>query len=163
MLLARMAEAIYWAGRYLERAECTARIVQVHTDTHVDMPVGEDVGWEPLLAIAGVDSEFAERYHRTTEPGTVAGRRRAEEDVIEFLLHGDDNPSSILGARRHRPREPPHRPAGRPPRGVGGRQQPVAGLLRPPRRGRHPGGAGPVAPPGHRRLPEDQRHSARAP
>ena len=62
MLLARMAEAVYWAGRYLERSECTARIVQVHTDTHVDMPVGEDVGWEPLLAIAGVDGLFAEHY-----------------------------------------------------------------------------------------------------
>jgi len=33
MLLSRMAESVYWAGRYLERAECTARIVQVHTDT----------------------------------------------------------------------------------------------------------------------------------
>ncbi len=69
MLLARMAEAVYWAGRYLERAEGTARIVQVHTDAHVDMPVGEDVGWEPLLAIVGVDSEFAERYQ-------AADRRR---------------------------------------------------------------------------------------
>jgi uncharacterized alpha-E superfamily protein len=97
MLLARMAQATYWAGRYLERAECTARIVQVHSDAHVDLPVGEDVGWEPLLAIVGVDSEFAERYHRTTEPGTVPAAA-AEEHVIEFLLRGDDNPSSILAA-----------------------------------------------------------------
>jgi uncharacterized alpha-E superfamily protein len=95
MLLARMAEAVYWAGRYLERAECTARIVQVHTDAHVDMPVGEDVGWGPLLSIVGVDSEFAERYSWAEETG---GPGPAEEDVIEFLLHGDDNPSSILGA-----------------------------------------------------------------
>ena len=68
MLLARMAEAVYWAGRHLERAEGTARIVQVHTDAHVDLPVGEDVGWEPLLAIAGVDSEFAERYQAAAGP-----------------------------------------------------------------------------------------------
>ena len=95
MLLARMAEAVYWGGRYLERAECTARIVQVHTDAHVDMPVGEDVGWEPLLAIAGVDGEFDEHYAVVSEPG---GDRAAEDDVIEFLLHSDKNPSSILGA-----------------------------------------------------------------
>ena len=69
MLLARMAEAVYWAGRYLERSECTARIVQVHTDTHVDMPVGEDVGWEPLLAIAGVDGQFAEHYPDASDGG----------------------------------------------------------------------------------------------
>jgi uncharacterized alpha-E superfamily protein len=95
MLLARMAEAVYWAGRYLERAECTARIVQVHCDAHVDMPIGQDVGWEPLLAIAGVDGEFAERY--AAEAGT-GGISPNEEDVIEFLLHGEGNPSSILGA-----------------------------------------------------------------
>jgi transglutaminase-like putative cysteine protease len=48
-----MAEAVYWAGRYLERAEDTARIVQVHGETHIDLPVGEDVGWTPLVEIAG--------------------------------------------------------------------------------------------------------------
>ncbi len=95
MLLARMAEAVYWAGRYIERAECTARIVQVHTDAHVDMPVGEDVGWEPLLAIAGVNGEFDDHY--SVPVGHVAAGA-AEEDVIEFLLHSEENPSSILGA-----------------------------------------------------------------
>ncbi len=95
MLLARMAEAVYWAGRYLERAEGTARIVQVHTDAHVDMPVGQDVGWEPLLSIVGVDSEFAERYSHAADAGAADA---AEEDVIEFLLRGEENPSSIMGA-----------------------------------------------------------------
>jgi uncharacterized alpha-E superfamily protein len=95
MLLARMAEAVYWAGRYLERAEGTARIVQVHTDAHVDMPVGEDVGWEPLLAIVGVDSEFADRYSAAAGAGEMEA---TEHDVIEFLLHGEGNPSSILSA-----------------------------------------------------------------
>ncbi len=100
MLLARMAEAVYWAGRYLERAEGTARIVQVHTDAHVDMPVGEDVGWDPLLAIVGVDSEFAERYSQASQSGEGNEEEvaAAEQDVIEFLLHGEDNPSSILAA-----------------------------------------------------------------
>jgi uncharacterized alpha-E superfamily protein len=97
MLLARMAEAVYWAGRHLERAECTARIVQVHSDAHVDMPIGQDVGWEPLLNIAGVDRAFAEHY--PSGPGTgavVATEVAAEDDVIEFLLHSEKNPSSIL-------------------------------------------------------------------
>ena len=94
MLLARMAEAVYWAGRYLERAEGTARIVQVHTDTHVDLPVGADVGWEPLLSIVGVDTEFAARYRAAAGDEAAA----AEADVIEFLLHAEDNPSSILAS-----------------------------------------------------------------
>jgi uncharacterized alpha-E superfamily protein len=70
------------------------------------MPIGEDVGWEPLLAIAGVDTEFAEHYPVGTGDGdrsdvgagTGVGAGAAEDDVIEFLLHSEDNPSSILAA-----------------------------------------------------------------
>jgi uncharacterized alpha-E superfamily protein len=100
MLLARMAEAVYWAGRSIERAEGTARIVQVHTDAHVDLPVGEDVGWEPLLAITGVHGAFDAQYRgspdKTVSPNRPDGA--SEEDVIEFLLHSSGNQSSILGA-----------------------------------------------------------------
>lgn len=93
MLLARMAEAVYWAGRYLERAESTARFVQVHTDTHVDLPVGEDIGWEPLLTIVGVHTEFTDRSVLPNGDGEVT-----EADVVEFVLHHDENPASILAS-----------------------------------------------------------------
>ncbi len=94
MLLARMAEAVYWAGRYLERAEGTARLVQVHTDTHIDMPVGRDVGWEPLLSVVGLGADFSMRH-----PQRAGARRRAsEEEVVDFLLSDTENPSSVLSA-----------------------------------------------------------------
>ncbi len=70
MLLARMAEAVYWAGRYLERAEDTARVVQVHGETHIDLPVGEDVGWAPLIEIAGTAAAYQER-RRLLGPTTL--------------------------------------------------------------------------------------------
>ena len=132
MLLARMAEAVYWAGRYLERAECTARIVQVHTDAHVDMPVGEDVGWEPLLAIAGVDGEFDEHY-----PAAAGPRRRAGGRGRRHRVPAPQRGEPVVHPRRRlvRPGEPAHRPSGRAPRGLGGRQQPVADLLGLSRRG----------------------------
>ena len=38
MLLSRVAERLYWAARYLERAEGTARIVREHSNVIVDMP-----------------------------------------------------------------------------------------------------------------------------
>ena len=34
MLLARVAESMYWMGRYVERAECTARILIEHCNLH---------------------------------------------------------------------------------------------------------------------------------
>jgi uncharacterized alpha-E superfamily protein/transglutaminase-like putative cysteine protease len=95
-----MAEAVYWAGRYLERAEDTARIVQVHGETHIDLPVGEDVGWAPLVEIAGTSFAYEERRARlgaavSRAPGT---KWEAEARVIAFVLTDRDNPSSILAS-----------------------------------------------------------------
>ncbi|HVA02784.1 MAG TPA: alpha-E domain-containing protein [Acidimicrobiales bacterium] len=99
MLLARMAEAVYWAGRYLERAEDTARIVQVHGETHIDLPVGEDVGWAPLVEIAGTMAAFHERNSQLGSGTTAAAfKRSVEARVVAFVLSDRDNPSSILAS-----------------------------------------------------------------
>ena len=53
MLLSRVAEHLYWAARYLERAEDTARVVAEHTHLLVDLPTSVPLTWEPLLAVTG--------------------------------------------------------------------------------------------------------------
>ena len=99
MLLARMAEAVYWAGRYLERAEDTARIVQVHGETHIDLPVGEDVGWAPLVEIAGTMAAYRERGSGSVRASLrAAAKRSAEARVVAYVLTDRDNPSSILAS-----------------------------------------------------------------
>src|SRR5580704_7679921 len=92
MLLARVAEAVYWAGRYLERAEDMSRIVQVHGETHVDLPVGADVGWGPLLDICGADASSVERLRR--QAATKPGKPRVDEStVVRFVVTDRDNPT----------------------------------------------------------------------
>jgi uncharacterized alpha-E superfamily protein/transglutaminase-like putative cysteine protease len=101
MLLARVAEAVYWAGRYLERAEDMSRIVQVHGETHVDLPVGADIGWSPLLDVCGADEASVERLRRQeVEPPSVRrrGPRVSEATVVTFVVTDRDNPSSIVSA-----------------------------------------------------------------
>jgi uncharacterized alpha-E superfamily protein/transglutaminase-like putative cysteine protease len=100
MLLSRVAEAVYWAGRYLERVEDMARVVQVHGETHVDLPVGADVGWGPLLDICGADKDWAEGVRRQERGQTPADRglRVSESSVVAFVVTDRDNPSSILSA-----------------------------------------------------------------
>ena len=85
MLLSRVAEAVYWTGRYLERAESTARILKVHTELFLDLPKAAGIGWTPLLAISGSQSEFEELY-----------RHAYEEDVLCFLAADARNRSSIV-------------------------------------------------------------------
>jgi uncharacterized alpha-E superfamily protein len=85
MLLSRVAEHIYWAGRYLERAEGTARLVKTHTELFVDLPRSAGLGWSPLLAVTGSREAFDVGYERVTE-----------DDVVAFLLAEPSNHGSVV-------------------------------------------------------------------
>ena len=45
MLLSRVADALYWMSRYLERAEHTARLIDVRLDLGLDRGADGD-GWD---------------------------------------------------------------------------------------------------------------------
>ncbi len=68
-MLSRIAESLYWIGRYVERAEDTARIVDVHLSLLLDDPwAPEDVICASLLSAMGHESET--RWPaRTGRPG----------------------------------------------------------------------------------------------
>ena len=87
MLLARAAESLYWAARYLERAEDTARIIREHTNLIVDLPTVVPMTWAPLLAITGEELTFKSHYERPDELS-----------VMRFLVADRDNRSSIVSA-----------------------------------------------------------------
>ena len=55
-MLSRVAETLYWLGRYVERAENAARIVTVNANLLLDLPRGTALGWEPLIAITGSEN-----------------------------------------------------------------------------------------------------------
>ena len=88
LLLARVAEQLYWAARYVERAEMTARVVSEHTHLLVDLPTSVPLTWEPLLDVPGVGPEL---LAAAAEDGP-----RSEREVVGFLLADPDNPSSVL-------------------------------------------------------------------
>ena len=45
MLLSRVADALYWIGRYLERAEHATRVIDVRLDLGLDRRA-EGTGWD---------------------------------------------------------------------------------------------------------------------
>jgi uncharacterized alpha-E superfamily protein len=82
-VLSRIAESLYWIGRYVERAEVTSRIVDVHLSLLLDDPwAPEDVVCASLLSAMG---------HEPTE--TV---RRGE--VLEALVWDASTPASVIGS-----------------------------------------------------------------
>jgi uncharacterized alpha-E superfamily protein len=85
VLLSRVAENVYWAGRYLERTEDTARIIREHTNLLVDLPTRAPVTWEPLLAVIGDRVDFDDRYPKADEPS-----------ILRFLVSDAEHPASIV-------------------------------------------------------------------
>ena len=83
-MLSRAAERVYWAGRYLERAENTARIVQQYSQLLLDLPDEVEVGWRELIKIFGAGSTFK------------ADKQDDEEHaILEFLLSDPHSGSSL--------------------------------------------------------------------
>ena len=86
-MLSRTADHLFWMSRYTERAENTARILDVNYQTSLlPQSAGVDqVGWEGLLRI----SELMQSYQH--EYGAVNAK-----DVLHFMVRDETNPSSIV-------------------------------------------------------------------
>jgi uncharacterized alpha-E superfamily protein len=88
-VLSRVADAVYWMNRYVERAENVARFVDVNLHLALDLPEGAVEQWAPLVATTGDDHWFTEHYG-------VASRA----NVMRFLTFDAEYPSSILSCLR---------------------------------------------------------------
>jgi uncharacterized alpha-E superfamily protein len=89
-VLSRVADNLYWAGRYLQRAESTARLVTVNGHLLLDLPKLVQTGWQPLIEILGVEKAFKALYDDNA----------SEANVVRFLLTDEKSPSSILSSIR---------------------------------------------------------------
>ncbi len=60
-MLSSVAERVYWLGRYMERAESSARLLDVYSSMLFDIPRGSNINWGLLLDITG-SYEFSEHW-----------------------------------------------------------------------------------------------------
>ncbi|MDX1447773.1 MAG: alpha-E domain-containing protein [Acidimicrobiia bacterium] len=88
-MLSRHAEDLFWIGRYVERAEDTARLLDVTQQSVLEAGserTPEEIWWE-LLEVLFLDDVFDEM----PEP----------DDVRRFLVSDQSNPSSIVSLIGH--------------------------------------------------------------
>lgn len=88
-MLSRVADSIYWLSRYIERAENVARFIDVNLQLTLDLAMGVEAQWEPLIATSGDATLFREHY-----------KAASRESVIHFLSFDETNPNSILSCAR---------------------------------------------------------------
>ncbi|MCC7330010.1 MAG: alpha-E domain-containing protein [Gammaproteobacteria bacterium] len=84
-MLSRVAEALFWMSRYIERAESVARFIDVNINLVLDLAQESAAQWEPLVNTTGDHLAFKEQY------GTAS-----RENVIRFLAFDRENPNSIV-------------------------------------------------------------------
>lgn len=84
-MLSRIAESLFWIGRYVERSDGTARILDVHLQLLLEDPwIDEDTACRSLLSVMGSDSD-----------GDVPVTR---SDVMNLLAVDRTHPASIAFA-----------------------------------------------------------------
>src|SRR4051794_17916768 len=84
-MLSRIAESLFWIGRYLERADGTARILDVHLQLLLEDPwIDEDTACRSLLSVMGSE----------VDPVTPITRK----DVLDLLAVDCEHPASIASS-----------------------------------------------------------------
>jgi uncharacterized alpha-E superfamily protein len=91
MLLSRVAESMLWLGRYIERAENTARLLEVTYHGKLDPSASDLAGatntWQALITTLGATAAYEARNDGYDET-----------DVIAFLTLDHDNAASIYSS-----------------------------------------------------------------
>jgi uncharacterized alpha-E superfamily protein len=89
IMLSRVANHIYWLGRYLERAENYARFIDVNFNLMQDLPIDMKEQWKPLVAATG-DLDLYNAHNHGFD----------SKKVLFFLTFDEKNPNSMLSAVR---------------------------------------------------------------
>ena len=84
-MLSRVADAIFWMNRYIERAENVARFIDVNQRLTLGFFRGFETHWEPLIHSTGDDKLYHKLYDSYDH-----------NNVIRFLTFDKENPNSIL-------------------------------------------------------------------
>jgi uncharacterized alpha-E superfamily protein len=98
-MISRVADHCFWLGRYLERAESTARVLGVTRNLALDSELLPHQCWSPVLIVSGEERPFIERHG---EAAVGDG-----EAVQAYMTWAEDNHASILrsvGAARENAR-----------------------------------------------------------
>ena len=86
-MLSRIAESLFWIGRYVERADGVARILDVHLERITQLPVGEQ------------EADLERGLLNVRSPLARALIGKDEGDSVEVTTPGGQKSYEILSIR----------------------------------------------------------------
>jgi uncharacterized alpha-E superfamily protein len=86
-MLSRTADHLFWMARYTERAENTARMLDVNIQTSMlpQSAINASQAWRAMLGISELQTEYDKKYTDVNA-----------KNVLNFMVRDPDNPSSIF-------------------------------------------------------------------
>jgi uncharacterized alpha-E superfamily protein len=91
-MISRVADHCFWVGRYFDRAESSARLLQVTRSLAFDAELPSLECWRPLVTVSGQYPDFAERF------GAAAA---ADGEVVQkYMTWSLDNSVSVARSIR---------------------------------------------------------------
>lgn len=91
-MISRVAESCFWLHRYVERAESTARLLQVNRDFVLEVGRPRGDRWRPVVVVSGQEAPFRDAHGVT--------RFDDGERVQDYMTWDAGNPVSIVGSVR---------------------------------------------------------------
>ncbi|MBL8608791.1 MAG: alpha-E domain-containing protein [Myxococcales bacterium] len=91
-MISRVADHAFWYGRYVERAESTARLLAVTHNLALDAELSPEQCWRPIVIVCGEEAPYVARFG-----ADALGDR---EEVQGYMTWSEDNPSSLVCSTR---------------------------------------------------------------
>jgi uncharacterized alpha-E superfamily protein len=91
-MLSRTADHLFWMSRYTERAENTARMLDVNYQTSLlpQSSAATQAGWQGMLSISELKQVYENKRGSSLNP----------HSVMDFMVRDENNPSSIISCLR---------------------------------------------------------------
>lgn len=91
-MLSRTADHLFWMSRYTERAENTARMLDVNYQTSLlpQSSAATQAGWQGMLSISELKQAYSEKHGSSLNP----------RSVMDFMVRDENNSSSIISCLR---------------------------------------------------------------
>jgi uncharacterized alpha-E superfamily protein len=91
-MLSRIAESLFWIGRYVERADGTARLLDVHLQLLLEDPwVDEDTACRSLLEVIGSDANYPHQLARQDLLNVLSVDRGEASSIASSLNNAREN------------------------------------------------------------------------
>ena len=99
-MISRVADHCFWYGRYVERAEATARLLAATQSLALDAELEPQACWRPVVVVSGEEAQFLERVSGADGADAAWGDGEGDREHARGVLRALEvatEPEAMIG------------------------------------------------------------------